>query len=162
MDPKMLAEMNVQIREELYSAYLYLSMAAHFESANLPGFATWMKKQAGEEQEHAMKFFEHIHDRGGKVTLHAIAQPPVDFKTPLSIFEQVLEHEKVVTGRIHLLYKLAVEGKDYASQTFLTWFVNEQVEEEKNATQIVESLKMMGDSANALFMLDSVLGKRAD
>ena len=154
-------EMNTQIKLELYSGYLYLSMSAYFEDKNLPGFAHWMKVQAEEEQEHAMKFYGYINDRGGRVTLQAIDQPPADFKSPLAIFEQSLEHEKSVTARINLLYGIAVKDNDYASQSFLNWFVDEQVEEEKNATQIVEWLKMSGDSVNALFMIDSMLGKRA-
>lgn len=153
-------EMNTQIKLELYSAYLYLSMAAHFEAANLPGFAHWMENQAKEEQEHALKFFEHINDRGGRVVLQAIEQPPVEFKSPLAIFEQVLEHEKSVTARINLLYSIAVKDNDYASQSFLKWFIDEQVEEEKNATHIVERLKMVKDSVAPLFMLDSMLAGR--
>jgi len=154
-------EINTQIKLELYSAYLYLSMAAYFESENLPGFASWMKKQAGEEQEHALKFFEYLQDRGDKVVLQAIEQPPSTFKSPQAVFEQALEHEKSVTARINLLYSIAVKDNDYASQTYLNWFVSEQVEEEKNATQIVEWLKKAGDSANALFMINGMLAGRA-
>jgi ferritin len=156
----LLAEMNDQIKHELYSAYLYLGMASHFEEANLEGFGHWMKVQAGEEQEHAMKFFEHIHDRGGKVTLKAIDQPPAEFGSPSVVFEQVLEHEKKVTSLIHHLYDTAVKDADYASQSFLKWFVDEQVEEEKNATQILEWLKMAGEGGNALFMINKQLGGR--
>jgi ferritin len=156
----LLDEMNNQIREELYSAYLYLAMAAHFEEANWPGFASWMAKQAAEEQEHAMKFYSYIHDRGGKVTLQAIAQPPASFGKPAEIFEQVLQHEQKVTARINLLYSIAVKDNDYASQHFLDWFVNEQVEEEKNATQVLEWLKMAGDSVNALFQINGLLARR--
>lgn len=152
--------MNDQIKYELDSAYLYLSMAAHFESVNFSGFASWMKGQAKEEQEHAMKFFEHIHDRGGKVTLKALDQPPVDFSTPLAVFEQVYAHEQKVTALIHALFALAVKENDYASQEFLNWFVKEQVEEEKHASEIVEKLKMAGDHPNVLMMLDSILGNR--
>ncbi len=157
----LLDEMNTQIKLELYSGYLYLSMSAYFEANNLPGFAHWMKVQAEEEQEHAMKFYGYINDRGGRVVLQAIDQPPANFKNALAIFEQALEHEKSVTARIELLYSIAVKDNDYASQSFLNWFIDEQVEEEKNASQIVEWLKMSGDSVNALFMIDSMLGKRA-
>jgi ferritin len=153
--------MNNQIKHELYSAYMYLSMAAHFEAANLGGFASWMRVQAGEEQEHALKFFDHILDRGGKVALQAIDQPPVEFGTPLAVFEQVYTHEQHVTALIHKLYAQAVTENDYASQLFLGWFVTEQVEEEKNATTIVETLKMIGDKSNAIYQLDHQLGKRA-
>jgi ferritin len=157
----MLAEMNAQVKHELYSAYLYLSMAAHFEAANLGGFASWMRFQAAEEQEHAMKFFDQILDRGGKVALQAIEQPPVEFTTPLAIFEKVQAHEQQVTALIHKLYALAVKEGDYASQIFLGWFVTEQVEEEKNASTILETLKLIGDKSNAIYQLDHQLGKRA-
>ncbi|NLF49521.1 MAG: ferritin [Leptolinea sp.] len=156
------SEINTQIKLELYSGYLYLSMAAYFEANNLPGFAHWMKKQALEEQEHAMKFYEYLNDRGDRVILQALEQPPTDFKSPLSIFEQSLEHEKSVTARINLLYSIAVKDNDYASQSFLNWFVDEQVEEEKNASEIVEWLKMAGESRNTLFMLNRQLAERGD
>lgn len=153
-------EMNLQINKELYSAYLYLSMAAHFEAANLPGFAHWMKVQAEEEQEHAMKFFEFINERGGRVLLDAIEKPPVEFTTPLSIMEEVLKHEQYVTSRIDTIYSVAVAEKDYASQSFLKWFLDEQVEEEKNDTEIIEMLKMAGEKGHALLMIDRQLAAR--
>ncbi len=153
-------KMNDQIKHELYSAYFYLSMAAYLESSSLPGAAHWMRLQAQEEVGHAMKFFNHIHDRGGRVTLQAIDQPPTEFKGLLDVFEKTLEHEKKVTGLINDLYALAVQEKDYASQTFLQWFVDEQVEEEKNAELIVQQVKMIGDQRGALFMLDRHLGER--
>jgi ferritin len=152
--------MNEQIKNELYSAYLYLSMSAYCEAANLPGFAHWMRVQAQEEEAHAMKFYNFIHERGGRVVLQAIDQPPVEFPSPLAVFEQTLEHEQKVTGMIHDLYALAVEEKDYASQIFLQWFVTEQVEEEASASQILEMLKMIGDKGHALIMLDRQLGRR--
>lgn len=160
--PKVLQEMNNQIMHELYSAYLYLSMSAHFDANNLTGFAHWMRIQAGEEQEHAMKFYDFIYDRGGKVTLQAIDQPPTEFKSPKDIFAAALEHEKKVTARIDLIYDLAVQDNDHASQSFLKWFVDEQVEEEKNATQILEMLKMAGDSPNLIYLLNHQLGERAE
>ena len=152
--------MNRQINAELYSAYLYLSMSAYLESVNLPGFAHWMRVQAQEEVEHAMKFYEFIHDRGGRVTLQAIEQPPTDFDSPLDVFEQALAHEQKVTGMINDLYTLAVEEKDYASQALLQWFATEQVEEEKIATQVIEMLKVVGEHGPALLMLDRELGSR--
>jgi ferritin len=152
--------MNEQIKNELYSAYLYLSMSAYCEAANLPGFAHWMRMQAEEEVSHAMKFYQFIHERGGRVVLQAIDQPPVEFQSPLNAFEQTLEHEQKVTAMIHDLYTLAAQEKDYASQAFLQWFVTEQVEEEDSATQIVETLKMIGDKGHALLMLDRELGRR--
>jgi ferritin len=158
----MLKEVNDQIKHEMFSAYLYLSMSAHFEASNLPGFAKWMRIQAQEETGHAMKFFDFLVDRGGKITLEAIAQPPVDFGTPQAIFEQVLEHEQFVTARINTLYALAVKENDFASQVFLNWFVTEQVEEEKNATSILETLKMIGDRSTAIYQLDRHVGKRGE
>lgn len=152
--------MNEQIKNELYSAYLYLSMSAYCEAANHPGFAHWMRMQAQEEEAHAMKFYDFIYERGGRVVLQAIDQPPVEFPSPLAVFEQTLEHEQKVTAMIHDLYTLAAEEKDYASQAFLQWFVTEQVEEEASASQILETLKMIGDKGHALLMLDRELGSR--
>jgi len=151
---------NEQIKNELYSGYLYLSMSSYFEASNLPGFAHWMRVQAEEEQAHAMKFFDFVNDRGGRVVLQAIDQPPVEFKSPLAVFEQTLEHEKKVTGLINKLYELALKENDYPTQVMLQWFIDEQVEEEKNATQIVETLKMTGETGQALIMLDHALAKR--
>jgi ferritin len=153
--------MNEQIKNELYSAYQYLAMAAYCESANLPGFAHWMRTQAREETEHAMKFYDFILDRSGRVVLQAIDQPVADFSSPLEVFEQALEHEQMVTAMINDLYGLAVTENDYASQTFLQWFVTEQVEEEKNAGDVVETLNMVGDKSEALFLLDRELAGRA-
>ena len=152
--------MNEQIKNELYSAYLYLSMSAYCEAINLPGFAHWMRAQSKEEVEHAMKFYGFIYDRGGRVVLQALDQPPIEYQSPLDIFEKTLEHEQKVTAMINDLYALAVQEKDYASQVFLQWFVDEQVEEEKSATEIVEMLKMVGDKGHALLMLDRELGRR--
>jgi ferritin len=153
--------MNEQIKNELYSAYFYLAMAAYFESTNFKGFARWMELQAKEEQSHAMKLYEFINERGGRVELRAIDQPPLQFESPLDVFEKVLSHEQLVTSLIHDLYALAVGENDYASQMFLQWFVSEQVEEEANATEIVEQLKMVGDKGHALLMMDRALGQRS-
>ena len=152
--------MNEQIRNEFFSAYQYLSMAAYCESENLPGFARWMRTQAWEETEHAMKFYNFILDRNGRVVLQGLEGPLVDFGSPLEVFEQALEHEQKVTTMINDLYALAVTENDYASQTFLQWFVTEQVEEEKNAGDVVDTLKMIGDKSEALFLLDRELGQR--
>jgi ferritin len=152
--------MNEQIKNELFSAYQYLSMAAYCESENLPGFAQWMRAQAREEMEHAMKFYDFILERNGRVALRALDGPLVEFGSPLEVFEQALEHERRVTAMINDLYALAVRENDYASQTFLQWFVTEQVEEEKNAGDVVETLKMVGDKSEALFLLDRELGQR--
>jgi ferritin len=152
--------MNEQIRNELFSAYQYLSMAAYCESENLPGFAQWMRAQAREETEHAMKFYDFILDRNGRVVLQRIERPLVEFGSPLEVFEKALEHERRVTAMINDLYGLAARENDYASQTFLQWFVTEQVEEEKNAGDVVETLRMIGDKSEALFLLDWELGQR--
>lgn len=152
---------NDQIQKELYSSYLYLAMAAHFESANLPGFASWMKKQSDEERSHAMRLWDHLFDRGGKVELKAIEQPPVSFGKPLEVFSQVLEHEQKITAWVHALYAVALKEGDVAAQVALQWFVNEQVEEEKHVCELIEQLKMSGDQAfAALFMDKHVLGAR--
>ncbi len=154
--------MNEQMKNEFYAAYQYLSMAAYCESENLPGFAHWMRAQAQEETEHAMKFYDFILDRNGRVVLQAIEGPVVEFGSPLEVFERALEHEQRVTAMINDLYGLAVRESDYASQTFLQWFVTEQVEEEKNAGDVVETLKMIGDKSEALFLLDRELGRRTN
>ena len=152
---------NEQIQKEFYSSHLYLAMAAHFEAANLPGFASWMKKQADEERGHGMRLWAHLVDRGGRVELKAIEQPPAAFGKPLEVFQQVLEHEQKVTGWINALYALSLKEGDTAAQIYLQWFVNEQVEEEKHATDLIEQLKMAGDqSFGALFMDQHVLGAR--
>ncbi len=154
--------MNGQIRNELYSAYQYLAMSAYCESANLPGFAHWMRMQSREELEHAMKFYDFVLDRGGKVSLQAIDRPSDEFSSPLDVFEQSLAQERRVTSQIHDLYALAQQEKDYASIPLLQWFVTEQIEEEKNAGQVVDTLKMIGDSRDALFLLDRELGQRQE
>lgn len=151
---------NGQIQKELYSAYVYLSMAAYFEANNLTGAASWMRLQHQEEQLHAMKFFDFINDRGGRVVLQAIQQPPTDFASPLAVFEAALAHEQKVSKSIHDLYALAIGENDYPTQAMLQWFINEQVEEEKNASAIVAQLKMIGDSPAGLFMIDQQLGAR--
>jgi len=157
---KIHSAMNDQIQRELESAYIYLSMAAYFDSNNLPGFARWMKMQFQEEQAHAFKFYDFVYDRGGQVMLQALGQPPVEFESPLDAFEKTLAHERKITGHIDDLYALAVEEKDYPSQILLQWFVSEQVEEEKTAGDIVDMLKRIGDSYQALIMLDRELGQR--
>ena len=135
-------------------------MAAHFEAANLPGFAAWMRKQSEEEQSHAMKFYAYLHDRGGRVELQAIEQPPREWKNAMAVFENVLAHEQKVTGMIHQLYALALKENDYATQVQLQWFITEQIEEEKNASLIIEQLKMIEDRGTAVLFLDKQLAKR--
>lgn len=152
---------NEQINKELYSGYIYLSMSTYFEELSLPGFARWLRLQALEEQEHAMKLFDYLHERGGSVQLKAIDQPPAKWNSKLEIFQEVLEHEKKVTGLIHKLYELALKENDYATQIMLQWFITEQVEEEANASLIVDQLKMIDDHDTAVLVLDKNLGKRA-
>jgi ferritin len=152
--------MNQQVNAELYSAYLYLSMAADFEEGNLHGMAHWMQVQAKEEAGHAMKFFKYITERGGRVTLTSIAAPPTKWKSPQAVFEEVYKHECHVSSLINKLVELAEAEKDHASAVFLQWFISEQVEEEANASEILHQLKMVGDSKQGLFMLDRHLAQR--
>ena len=151
---------NEQINKELFSSYLYLSMAAWFENKNLSGFANWMHVQAGEEHEHAMKFFAHLVERGGKVELKALSAPQTDWKNVLEVVKQVQEHEAFITASINTIYDQAVAEKDYPVQMLLQWFVNEQVEEEKNASDLVYQVGMLENSNSGLIMLDRQLGKR--
>lgn len=151
---------NEQINEELYSAYVYLSMAAYCEAVNFPGFGHWMRFQSREEVGHAMRLFDYLADRGGRVRLKAIEQPPVDFKSPLDMFEQSLHHEEKVSGMINRLYGLAIKESDHATQVALQWFVQEQVEEERSASQIVQRLRMIGDDSASLLILDRELAAR--
>lgn len=151
---------NEQINAELYSAYLYLSMSAYLEDQNLPGFAHWMALQAKEEQEHAMKFYGFVFERGGKVTLAAIDAPQTEWKSPLDVFENAYKHELKVTALIHDLVALSRSEKDIATENFLMWYVDEQVEEEAHADAIVQKLKRIKDSVNGMFMLDRELSGR--
>jgi len=152
--------LNEQIKNEMYSSYLYLAMATFCEEINFAGFANWLRVQSGEENEHAMKFYGYIHDRGGHVELHAIEKPTTKFKSPKDIFVRVLEHEQKVTAMINKLYEIALKEKDYPTQILLQWFISEQVEEERNATAIIDKLNMVGEHGPALIMLDRELGSR--
>ena len=156
----MLEELNKQVNAELYSAYLYLSMAAYFESINLKGFANWMRVQAQEELTHAMRFFDYINERGGVVKLAAIEQPPTEWKSPLDVFEATYKHEVKVTGMINSLVNLAMKEKDHATYNMLQWFVAEQVEEEASADEIRQQLKLIGKDGRGILMLDRELGQR--
>jgi ferritin len=151
---------NEQINKELYSSYLYLSMAAYFEDKNLPGFAKWMYVQTEEERGHGMKLFEHLLERSGKVELKPIAGPQTTWNTSLEVFKHVQEHEAAVTASINTLYELALKEKDYPFQVVLQWFISEQVEEEKNAAEIVQQLELIDAKGTAVLMLDHQLGKR--
>ena len=157
---KMQEALNQQVNAELYSSYLYLSMAAYFESINLKGFANWMRVQTQEELVHAMKFYDFIIERGGKVVLSAIESPPTEWASPLAVFKHAYEHEQKVTGLINTLVDLAIAEQDQATNNFLQWFVAEQVEEEASADEVVQKIKLMGDASGGLFMLDRELAQR--
>jgi len=157
---KMEDALNDQINAELYSAYLYLAMAAYFDSENLPGFASWMRVQTQEETAHAMKIFDFVSERGGRVILKAIDEPAKEWNSALAAFKAACEHEQYITGRINDLVNLAIKEKDHATNAFLQWFVNEQVEEETSVDSVVQQLKMAEKAPGALFMMDRELGQR--
>jgi ferritin len=152
--------LNEQVNAEMYSAYLYLSMESFFKSLNLNGFATWMRAQTQEEMMHAMKIYDFIIERGGRVLLKPIEGPQTKWESPLAVFEAVSKHEQKVTSLINNLVDLAIEEKDHATNSFLQWFVNEQVEEEASADEVVQQLKMMEKAPGGMFMLDRELGQR--
>lgn len=160
LDQDMQDAINTQIRNEYYSSYLYLSMSAYCESRNFPGFASWLRKQSEEELVHAMKLFDYMLDRGGRVVLESIDRPPSEFGTLLEVFEELFEHEREVTGMINSLYDLALSQNDHATAVALHWFIEEQVEEEKSAEEVVEKLKLAADNGAALMILDAELGSR--
>jgi ferritin len=151
---------NEQINKELYSAYLYLSMSAYCEAENLPGAARWMRVQAQEELGHALKLFDHVTARKGRVVLKAIEMPPPVWKSPLVMFEEVLAHERKVTGLINRLYEVALSENDFATQRELQWFITEQGEEEESAGRAVDQLKKVGTEPMGLLALDRQLGER--
>ncbi len=157
---KMQEAMNEQIKWELYSSYLYLAISAQFVSDNLTGFANWMRVQAQEEVAHAMKFYDFINERGGRVELRAVDAPPREWDSSLAVFQEAYRHEQIVTVRIGDLMDLAREQRDHASEIFLQWFITEQVEEEASADEVVQELKRVQDNSGALFMLDRELGQR--
>jgi ferritin len=157
---KIQAALNQQLNRESYSSYLYLSISAHFQFVNLKGFANWMRVQAREELEHLMKFYGHLVQREGKVTLYSIEQPPSEWETPLEAFEHAYNHEQKVTDFINDLVNLSVSEPDHATNNFLQWFVTEQVEEVASISGVVHKLKLIGDNTGGLFMLDNELGQR--
>ncbi len=160
LSKEMEQRLNDQINEELYSSYLYLSMSAWFEHQGLNGFAKWMKVQAEEEKFHADKFYNYVHERDGRVILRAIEAPPSDFSSSREVFTEALNHEIKVTGLINGLADLAVTEKDHATNQFLQWFIEEQVEEEASVRQVLDELKLTGDAGGGLFMLNRELGQR--
>jgi ferritin len=151
---------NAQINAEMWSAYLYLSMAAHCHSIGQPGMALWFEVQFKEEQDHAKIFFNYIVQRNGKVNLAAIDAVPTQWASVLEVFESTLEHEQKVTAMINNLFALSTQENDYATQSMLKWFIDEQVEEEENAQTIIDNLKMIKDNGFGLYMLDKELGAR--
>jgi ferritin len=157
---KMQKALNTHLNEELYSSYLYLSMAAYFEAKNLKGFANWMRIQSAEEQLHGMKFFNFILQKGGKVSLSQINTPKIEWKDISEIFSDTLKHEQKITGLINKLVEVAMLEKDFATNNFLQWFVTEQVEEEANVEEIIQKIEMIGDNKSGLYMLDNELGSR--
>jgi len=158
---KMKKALNDQINAELFSSYLYLAMAAYFESENWNGFATWMKVQSQEEYGHAMRFYKYLNDVDSKVILEAIEKPQTDWKTPQQAFEEAHKHELYITDRINKLVTFSNEEKDYATGLFLNYFVNEQVEEVSTAVKIINKFSLIGDNKTSLFLLDRELGMRA-
>ena len=151
---------NKQITSEFESAFLYLSMSTWFSDNNLPGFANWCYVQFLEEQEHAMKFHKYILDRQGKPVIDAISKPKANWKDPIDVFNNILNHEIGVTSKINDLYKKAKEEDDYTSMSFLKWYLDEQVEEEEHSVDILNKLKMNGDSKSGLMFLDNLLSAR--
>jgi ferritin len=160
LSKRMETALNRQIVAEYYSAYLYLSMSAYFESVNLGGFAKWMRVQALEELTHGTKIFDYVNERGGRVLLDGIEKPLLKWTSPLVAFQDAYKHEQKVTGMINKLVDLAIKEKDHATENFLQWFVAEQVEEEASADGIVQKLKLVGKEGGGLFMIDRELGQR--
>ena len=159
--PRMQETMNEQIKHETFSAYLYAAMSAYFHAEGLDGMAQWMKAQAQEELGHALRFFNHINDRGGRVELLAIDKPQAEWSSPLAAFEAALEHEKFITGKIDDLAKLADEENDRAAGIMLQWFVTEQVEEEDSVSKVIDMLRLVGEKGPGLLMADRDLAQRA-
>lgn len=160
LSEKMQDALNQQLNAELYSGYMYLSMSSYFKSISLDGFAAWMHAQAQEELLHGMKFYDFIIQRGGRALLAQVDAPPLDWESPLAVFEATLAHEQKVTGLINDLVEVAISERDHATNIFLQWFVTEQVEEEENVGGVLEQLKLMGEATGGLFMIDRELGQR--
>ena len=160
LSDKMEKALNEQVNAEMYSAYLYLAMSAYFEDQNLSGFANWMHVQAQEEMTHAMKIYNYIHDRGGRVVLEQIDKPQSEWENAEKVVEEVFAHEQKVTQMIHNLVNLARDEKDHGTDNMLQWFVSEQVEEEANADELLQQVKMIGGQGHGLLMLDRELKQR--
>lgn len=160
MNKKIQDAINAQINAELSSAYMYLAMATYVEGQNWKGAAAWMKQQAQEEIGHAMRFYDFTYERGGTVALQALPAPKVAFTSLLDVFEHSLTQEKEVTKLIYNLYELSVSAKEYSFQSFLQWFIDEQVEEESSVSDVIEKIKLVGQDGPGLFLLDKELGER--
>ena len=160
MNKKIEEAINAQINAEMWSAYLYLSMASKCHELGLSGMANWFEIQFKEEQDHAHIFYNYIISRGGRVVLKPIEAVDTEWEDALAMYQKTLEHEQVVTSLIHNLYALAVEEKDYATQNMLQWFIDEQVEEEENARTLIDSLKMINGNGYGIYMLDKELATR--
>jgi len=152
--------LNDQINAEFYSSYLYLSMSAYFQTVTLCGFANWMRIQAQEELLHAMKLYDFVNERGGKVELQAVEKPPVSWNSSIDVFEDVLNHERGITAKINEIVNIATDERDHATQIFLQWFVTEQIEEEASATEVLHKLKLTNGEGSGLFMMDRELAAR--
>lgn len=161
MNEKIYKALNEQIKHEFYSSFLYLSIASYFENVPLDGFMQWFRKQAEEEHEHGMKIYQYINDRNMQVEIPSIEKPPAKFSSIEEIFEMALAHEKKVTHQIYDIYDLAIKEKDHATHVFLQWFITEQVEEEKNAQDNLDQIKLNAGDKAGLFVLDQNFGKRA-
>lgn len=160
MDAKMETALVGHVKEEFYSSHLYLSMSSWADANGFKGAANWLRIQFQEEQAHALRFFDYLKDRGIKIAMPAIAQPPSQWTDLMDLFQEVKKHEQQVTKLINDLYTISVEGKDHAASAFLHWFVNEQVEEEKNAQDIIDQLRIIGGNGSGLYMLDKELATR--
>lgn len=160
LSEKMNEALNGQVNRELYSSYLYLSMSAYFESAKMLGFASWMRVQAAEELVHAMKMYDYIVASGGRGKMLAIEAPQFVWASPLAAFQQVYDHERIVTGLIKTLVNVAVTEKDDASKNFLQWYLDEQVEEEESSDMVLTKVKAAGSDPNALAATQKELGQR--
>jgi ferritin len=161
LSKKMEKAINGQLNKEMYSAYLYMAMSSFANIQGFKGISHWFMVQYHEEMVHAMKFYEYLQDQGNDIVLDAIAKPSGSFSTPLNLYEAALEHENFITRSIYELVDLAQDEHDHASKTFLDWYVTEQVEEEKNATEIIQTLKIIGDNSAALYVFDKELAIRA-
>jgi len=162
LSTKLEKALNDQINLEFASAYAYLGMAGYFESTPFAGFACWMHLQSKEELGHAQRFFKYINERNGRVELKAIAEPRNEFKTPLDAFRASLVHEQRVSASICAIYEMAQAEKDYPTLSFLKWFLDEQVEEEKSVSDMIAKLELVGNNNNGLFHLDKLAAKRVE